>query len=45
LDKLIGGAKKKVIVPNGAHMDFYNNEAYVGPAAREVADFMKQYLA
>ncbi|GIJ84807.1 hypothetical protein Asppvi_003658 [Aspergillus pseudoviridinutans] len=45
LDKLIGGAKKKVIVPNGAHMDFYDNEAYVEPAVREVADFMMQYLA
>ncbi|OGM47295.1 X-Pro dipeptidyl-peptidase (S15 family) protein [Aspergillus bombycis] len=45
LDKLIGGAAKKVIVPNGAHMDFYDNEAYVGPAAQNVADFMKQHLA
>ncbi|KNG86143.1 X-Pro dipeptidyl-peptidase (S15 family) protein [Aspergillus nomiae NRRL 13137] len=45
LDKLIGGAAKKVIVPNGAHMDFYDNEAYVGPAAQNVAEFMKQHLA
>ncbi|KAE8138253.1 X-Pro dipeptidyl-peptidase protein [Aspergillus pseudotamarii] len=44
LDKLIGGAAKKVIVPNGAHMDFYDNEAYVGPAAQNVAEFMNQHL-
>ncbi|KAJ5378367.1 X-Pro dipeptidyl-peptidase (S15 family) protein [Penicillium cosmopolitanum] len=45
LDKLVGGATKKIIVPNGAHMDFYDNEAYVGPAAKNVADFMSQHLA
>lgn len=45
LDKLIGGAAKKIIVPNGAHMDFYDNETYVGPAAQDVAEFMNQHLA
>ena len=45
LDKLTGGATKKLIVPNGAHMDFYDNEAYVGPAAENVAQFMKTHLA
>lgn len=45
LDKLVGGATKKIIVPNGAHMDFYDNEAYVGPAAKNVAEFMNQHLA
>ncbi|KAM0247623.1 hypothetical protein ACHAQJ_009763 [Trichoderma viride] len=45
LDKLIGGATKKVIVPKGAHMDFYDNEAYVGPAVKDVAEFMKKHLA
>lgn len=43
LDKLIS-ATKKIIVPNAAHMDFYDNEAYVGPAAENVAEFMKKYL-
>ncbi|EHK20804.1 uncharacterized protein TRIVIDRAFT_50413 [Trichoderma virens Gv29-8] len=45
LDKLIGGATRKVIVPNGAHMDFYDNETYVGPAALDVAEFMKKHLS
>ncbi|KAJ5991690.1 hypothetical protein N7451_007414 [Penicillium sp. IBT 35674x] len=44
LDKLIGGATKKVIVPKGAHMDFYDNEAYVGPAVKNIAEFMQTYL-
>ncbi|KAJ5670450.1 X-Pro dipeptidyl-peptidase protein [Penicillium maclennaniae] len=44
LDKLIGGATNKIVVPNGAHMDFYDNEAYVGPAAENVAEFMKKHL-
>ena len=44
LDKLIGSATKKIIVPNGAHMDFYDNEAYVGPAAENVAEFMRKHL-
>jgi fermentation-respiration switch protein FrsA (DUF1100 family) len=43
LDKLIR-ATKKIIVPNAAHMDFYDNEAYVGPAAENVAEFMKKHL-
>lgn len=45
LDKLIGGATKKIIVPKAAHMDFYDNEAYVGPAVKDVAEFMKTNLA
>lgn len=45
LDKLIGGAAKKIIVPKGAHMDFYDDEAYVGPAVKNVAAFMKTNLA
>lgn len=45
LDKLIGGATKKIIVPKAAHMDFYDNEIYVGPAVKDVAEFMKKYLA
>ncbi|KAK4069562.1 uncharacterized protein Triagg1_6986 [Trichoderma aggressivum f. europaeum] len=45
LDKLIGGATKKVIVPKGAHVDFYDNEVYVGPAVLDVAEFMKKHLS
>ena len=44
LDKLIGGATKKSVVPNAAHMDFYDNEKYLGPAADDVAGFMKKHL-
>jgi fermentation-respiration switch protein FrsA (DUF1100 family) len=44
LDRLIGGATKKIIVPKGARMDFYDNEAYVQPAVKDVAEFMKKYL-
>jgi fermentation-respiration switch protein FrsA (DUF1100 family) len=44
LDKLIGGATKKLIVPKAAHMDFYDNEAYLGPAVESIAEFMKQHL-
>ncbi|KAJ5648812.1 uncharacterized protein N7484_002535 [Penicillium longicatenatum] len=44
LDKLIDGATEKIIVPKGAHMDFYDNEAYVGPAVKDVAEFMKKHL-
>ncbi|KAJ5273614.1 hypothetical protein N7478_008739 [Penicillium angulare] len=45
LDKMIGGATQKIIVPKGAHMDFYDNEAYVGPAVKDIADFMNTNLA
>lgn len=45
LDKMIGGATKKIIVPKGAHMDFYDNEAYVGPAVKDITEFMNTNLA
>jgi fermentation-respiration switch protein FrsA (DUF1100 family) len=45
LDKLIGGATKKLIVPGAAHMDFYDNEKYLGPAVNNIAEFMKKQLA
>jgi len=45
LDKLIGGATKKVIVPDGTHMDFYDKLPFVDPAAKEIADFMKAKVA
>ncbi|GFP59577.1 hypothetical protein ACSS6W_010950 [Trichoderma asperelloides] len=45
LDKLIGGATRKLIVPKAAHMDFYDNETYVGPAVVDVTEFMKKHLA
>lgn len=44
LDKLIGGATKKVVVPKGTHMDFYDKLPFVDPAVKDVADFMKTYL-
>jgi fermentation-respiration switch protein FrsA (DUF1100 family) len=45
LDKLIGGATKKLIVPGAVHMDFYDNEKYLGPAVNNIAEFMKKQLA
>lgn len=45
LNKLIGGATKKYIVSGAAHMDFYDNEKYLAPAADDVAGFMKQHVA
>jgi fermentation-respiration switch protein FrsA (DUF1100 family) len=45
LDKKIGGATKKVIVPNAAHMDFYDNEQYVNPAVKDISEFMKANLS
>lgn len=45
LDKLIGGATKNSVVSGAAHMDFYDNEKYLGPAADDVAVFMKQHVA
>jgi uncharacterized protein len=44
LDKLIGGTAKKIVVPGGTHMDFYDKEDFVGPAAKDVADFMRANL-
>ena len=32
------------VVPEGRHMDFYDKEAFVGPAAGYVAEFMKLHL-
>jgi fermentation-respiration switch protein FrsA (DUF1100 family) len=45
LDKQIGGATKKVIVPNGTHMDFYDKQPYVDEAVKNVVEFMKEKLA
>ncbi|PKX99123.1 uncharacterized protein P174DRAFT_468554 [Aspergillus novofumigatus IBT 16806] len=45
LDKKIGGATKKVIVPNAAHMDFYDNEKYVNQAVKDISEFMKTNLS
>ncbi|KAH8690103.1 X-Pro dipeptidyl-peptidase protein [Talaromyces proteolyticus] len=44
LDGLIAGAKKKVIVQGATHMDFYDKAESVGPAVKEVAEFMKTNL-
>jgi len=45
LDKMIGGATKKIVVPKGTHMDFYDKEAFVDPAVRDVSEFMKANLS
>ncbi|OOQ91484.1 X-Pro dipeptidyl-peptidase (S15 family) protein [Penicillium brasilianum] len=44
LDKQIGGATKKLIVPNAAHMDFYDGAEYVELAVKNVVDFMSERL-
>lgn len=44
LDKLIGGTAKKIVVPGATHIDFYDKEEFVGPAAKDIADFMKASL-
>lgn len=44
LDKIIGGATKKLIVPNGTHMDFYDRAEYVDLAVKNVVEFMNQKL-
>ncbi|PHH60975.1 hypothetical protein CDD81_990 [Ophiocordyceps australis] len=43
LDKLVGGATKKIIVPGATHMDFYDKDP-VQPAIEEIASFMKANL-
>lgn len=37
LDKVLGGATEKVIVPKGTHMDFYDRAPFVDPAVLKVA--------
>ncbi|OKL63503.1 hypothetical protein UA08_01228 [Talaromyces atroroseus] len=44
LDKLIGGAATKIVVPKGTHIDLYDKEEFVGPAAKDIADFMRTNL-
>ncbi|KAJ5120038.1 X-Pro dipeptidyl-peptidase (S15 family) protein [Penicillium atrosanguineum] len=44
LDKLIGGATKKLIVPDGTHMDFYDQEKYVDLAVKNISEFMSEKL-
>jgi hypothetical protein len=44
LDKQIGGAAKKVIVPKAAHMDFYDGDKYVDLAVKNVVEFMNEKL-
>ncbi|KAJ6155899.1 X-Pro dipeptidyl-peptidase (S15 family) protein [Penicillium chermesinum] len=44
LDKLIGGASKKLIVPGGTHMDFYDQDKYVDLAVKNVSEFMSEKL-
>lgn len=44
LDKAIGGTAKKIIVPEGTHMDFYDKLDYVDPAVKDVILFMNENL-
>ncbi|KID78769.1 X-Pro dipeptidyl-peptidase (S15 family) protein, partial [Metarhizium brunneum ARSEF 3297] len=44
LDKLVGGATRKVIVPGCTHMDLYDRLPFVDVATKEVVNFMKTYL-
>jgi fermentation-respiration switch protein FrsA (DUF1100 family) len=44
LDELIGGATKKVVVPEGTHMDFYDKSEYVDPAVKDIAEFLGQHI-
>ena len=43
LAKMIGATPH--VVPGGTHMDFYDKEDFVGPAARDVSEFMRKELA
>ncbi|KAL2824476.1 Alpha/Beta hydrolase protein [Aspergillus cavernicola] len=44
LDKILDGKAKKVILPKGTHMDFYDKVEFVEPAARGVVEFMQSSL-
>jgi fermentation-respiration switch protein FrsA (DUF1100 family) len=35
---------KKVILPDGGHIDLYDREDYVNPAVNEIAGFFKQAI-
>lgn len=41
---MIRGATKKLVVPNGTHMDFYDQEKYVDLAVKNVSEFMGEKL-
>jgi uncharacterized protein len=45
LDKVVGGATKKVVVPKGTHMDFYGKPEFVVPSVENVSKFMKAMLS
>ena len=44
LDKIIGGADRKRLVPGAAHMSFYDDDKFVDLAVEEVSEFMKTRL-
>jgi len=44
LDELVGGVTRKVIVPGGTHMDFYDEPQYVEIAVKNIAEFMLERL-
>jgi uncharacterized protein len=45
LDKAIGETAKKIVVPKGTHMDFYDKEEFVDLAVRNVSEFMRAKLS
>ncbi|KAJ5761733.1 uncharacterized protein N7511_005115 [Penicillium nucicola] len=45
LSKILDGKAKKVILPKGTHMDLYDKEESVGPAAKSVVEFMRASLS
>ncbi|KAI9034876.1 alpha/beta hydrolase [Aspergillus affinis] len=44
LSKILDGKAKKVILPKGTHMDLYDKEEFVKPAAKNVVEFMQANL-
>jgi fermentation-respiration switch protein FrsA (DUF1100 family) len=45
LDKTIGGATKKIVVPKATHMDFYDREQFVDLAVKNISEFMTAKLS
>lgn len=45
LDKHIGGATKKVVVPRATHIDRYHKIEVVDPPVKDIAEFVKAQIA
>jgi len=35
---------KMIVVPEGRHMDFYDNDDYINPAVKNIAEFFAAYV-